>query len=80
VLDSLKNSKKAIGLKQSLRALENDTVKMLFIARDADERVVRPLIEQSKKKNVEVQFVDTMKQLGKVCGIEIGAAAASLLK
>lgn len=80
MLDGLKNAKKTVGLKQSLKAIENDTARMVFIAKDADERVVRPIIGLCQNKNVEIQYVDTMKQLGKLCGIEVGAAAVCLLK
>jgi large subunit ribosomal protein L7A len=80
VLDSLKNGKKTIGIKQTLKAVENDIVKTVFIAKDADERVTRPILELCRIKNVEVQLVESMKHLGKACGIEVGAAAVGLLK
>ena len=80
MLDSLKNGKKIVGLKQSLKAVENDMARIVFIAKDADERVTRPIIELCQNKNVEIQYVDSMKQLGKACNIEVGAAAVSLLK
>jgi len=80
VLESLKNSKKAIGVKQAVKAVENGIAKVVFIARDADEKVVAPVKQQCADKSVEVIYVESMKQLGKACGIEVGASAACILK
>ena len=35
-----------------------------------------PLIAMADMKRVPVVYVDTRKELGRLCGIEIGAAAA----
>jgi len=80
VLENLKSSKKTVGLKQSMKVLENDAVKQVFIAKDADERVVGKIKELCQKSNIPVIDVDTMKLLGKACGIDVGAAVACILK
>lgn len=80
MLENLKNSNKIVGIKQTLKAIENDTAKIVFLAKDADEKVTGRLKELCQLKSVEVEYIDTMKQLGKACGIEVGAAAACLLK
>lgn len=80
VLDRIKNSRKTVGIKQSLKAVENKTAKTLFIARDADEKVTENLIKQCEINSIDIVYVDSMKQLGKACGIGVGAAAAALLK
>lgn len=80
MLESLKGSNKTIGIKQSLKAVENGNAKTVFIAKDAEEKVVGKLKTLCEEKSVTVIYVDSMKQLGKACGIEVDAAAASLLK
>lgn len=80
MLDRIKNSRKTVGIKQSLKAVENRTAKTLFIARDADEKVIENLIKQCDINSIDIVYVDSMKQLGKACGIEVNAAAAALLK
>jgi large subunit ribosomal protein L7A len=79
VLDSLKNSNKAIGIKQSQKAVENKNAKVMFIAEDAEEKVTHRLKELCREHSVEIVYVDSMKTLGKACGIEVGAAAACIL-
>lgn len=80
MLEELKSSNKTIGLKQSLKAVEKAMAKQVFIAKDADERVVGKIKELCLKNNTPTVYVDTMKQLGKACGIEVGAAVVCLLK
>ena len=80
VLEVLKSGNKAIGIKQSLKAVENKTAKVVFIAMDADEKITGDLKKLCLANNIEIMYADTMKQLGKDCGIEVGASAVCILK
>lgn len=80
MLDDLKHYKKAVGVKQSTKAVENGTAASIIIARDCEQRVVRGLVELCGQNSVPITYVDTMKQLGKACGIEVEAAVACILK
>ncbi|HEY9059156.1 MAG TPA: ribosomal L7Ae/L30e/S12e/Gadd45 family protein [Pseudobacteroides sp.] len=80
MLESIKSSKKTIGIRQSLKAVENGIAGTVYIAKDADEKVVRNIKELCSVSSIEIVYIDTMKQLGKACGIEVGAAVACVLK
>ena len=80
MLEELKSKVKAIGIKQSLKAVENDTAEKVYMAKDADEKVISSLKELCRKKSLEITYVDSMKLLGKACGIDVGAAAVCVLK
>ena len=69
-----------IGTKQSIKALKDDRVMEIIIAADADFRVTGKIAELAKEKAVPVVTVDSMKKLGKACGIDVGAAAVALVK
>jgi large subunit ribosomal protein L7A len=69
-----------IGTKQSLKALKDDRVKEIVYAIDADERVTAKIIEVAQEKGISVAGVDSMKKLGRACGIDVGAAVIALLK
>lgn len=71
---------KVIGTKQTLKALKGDQVEHLFIAKDADLKITRPLIELAQKNHVPITYVKTMVELGQVSGIEVGAAVVAVLK
>ena len=77
---TLKNAKCVIGIKQVSKAVKNDLAKCVYIADDAEDRVLRPLKELCESKNVETLSGGSMAELGKSCNIEVGAAAAALLK
>lgn len=80
MLEVLKSGSKAIGIKQTLKAVECGTAKLVFIAKDADEKITGDLKELCFSHDVALEYVDTMKQLGKAVGIEVGASAVCLLK
>lgn len=80
MLEQLKQTNKCIGLKQSIRLVEANLAECVFIAADSDESVVGKLREICKTKGVKVIAAESMKALGKACGIEVGAAAVALPK
>ncbi len=69
-----------IGIKQTLKAVENQQVDTVFIAQDADKRMTQKVALLCKEKGVPVIYVDSMRRLGKACGIEVGAATAAIKK
>lgn len=69
---------KVVGTKQTIKALENGEVEKVFIARDAEERIIRPVVSLCEENNIETYYVDTMVQLGKLCGIKVKAATAAI--
>jgi large subunit ribosomal protein L7A len=79
-LDAMKGSDRVIGLKQVTKAVHKDNVSKVFTAEDADERVIAPIRELCASRGIPVETVKTMMELGKACNIEVGAAAAAVLK
>ena len=67
-----------IGTKQTVKALNAGKVKELIVAKDADVKVTSKVLEAAEGKNVPVTYVDSMKKLGKACGIDVGAATVAL--
>jgi large subunit ribosomal protein L7A len=72
--------KKVIGIKQSTKSIKNGEGKALYIARDAETELVSQIVELANNNNLNVIYVNTMKELGKLCGIDVGAAVALLLE
>ena len=75
-----KARKRAIGSKQTAKAIEKGIARVVYLARDADEYVLRPLMDLCTSRNVNLVWVDTMLALGKACGIEVGSAAAAVIE
>jgi large subunit ribosomal protein L7A len=79
-LETLKNATKVIGVKQVTKSVNKDSAMCVFLADDADERVLMPLKALCESKQVAIVKVETMAEIGKACLIEVGAAAAAILK
>ena len=75
--NELTNSAKVVGVKQVRRARTAGRAKRLYLARDADPQLTRPLAEQAGAQGVEAVWLDSMRELGRACGIAVGAAVAA---
>lgn len=71
--------KKVIGIKQTTKAIRNGEGTILYIAKDTDEELIEPIEILAKEHSLEIKYIDTMKELGKRCGIDVGAAVALIL-
>lgn len=74
------SAKPIVGIKQSKKAVSDGSAQSAFVARDADPDIIDPFSRLCEKKGVDVVYVDTMEELGRACGINVGAAVAVLLK
>jgi large subunit ribosomal protein L7A len=72
--------KRTIGTNQTTKVLQQSLAQCLYVAKDAEARIVRPLISLAEERGVPVYWAETMKQLGKACGIEVGAATAAVIE
>lgn len=72
--------KKLIGIKQCTKAIKNDVGTVLYVAKDADERLISALVELAEEKNIKVNYVDTMRDLGRMCSIEVGTTSTLMLE
>jgi large subunit ribosomal protein L7A len=70
----------SIGTKQTTKAVELGLAAEVFIAKDADVRITSKVVNLCKKMGVKVTYVDSMKLLGKACGIEVGAAMVAAVE
>ena len=68
-----------IGTKQTVKALKDGKVKEMIIASDAEQKVTEQVIKEALGNDVPITYVDSMKKLGKACGIEVGASAVAII-
>ena len=80
MLDELKDGHVVVGLKQMKKALRDGRVQRVFLAKNADPRLVEPIEAQCREKSVDCVWAESMAELGTACGIDVGAAAAALLR
>ena len=66
-----------VGAKQIRKALSAGRAKEVFLAQNADPAITEPIEAQCKSSAVKYVWVKSMSDLGRACGIEVGAAAAA---
>ena len=79
-MENLRNRKTVVGAKQLRKALVKGIVRWVFLAENADPAITEPLEAQCKENNVPYTWIATMADLGRACGIEVGAAAAAAVE
>ncbi len=78
--EDLKSARrKVVGTRQTAKAVESEKAIVVFVAEDADKKVVAPVLNACQEKNVDYHYVDSMEELGKACNIKVGAAMAAIL-
>ena len=80
MLEELKTGPIVVGLKQLRKALRDGGVRTVFLARNAEPRLVEPIEAQCTAQSIPCVWVETMSELGTACGIDVGAAAAATLR
>lgn len=75
----LANCKTVVGAKQLRKALQKGTARAVFLAENADPALTKPIEAMCSSNRVSCVWVRNMQDLGRACGIEVGAAAAALV-
>lgn len=68
------------GIKQTRKAIERQLVTHVIVAEDADLSLTEPIVKLCEVQNVPYTFVASMRELGKISGIQVGTAAVAILK
>lgn len=72
---------RVVGLKQTLRALQQDRVKSVYLASDVEDHVRRKIAAACAEQGVGIQPAGmSQRDLGTLCRIEVGAAVVAVLK
>ena len=79
VLQNASKSKIVVGARQLKKAVKAGRVRCVFLAENADPAVTEPLEALCTANHIQITWVPSMAELGRVCGIEVGAAAAAVV-
>ncbi|WP_346937922.1 ribosomal L7Ae/L30e/S12e/Gadd45 family protein [uncultured Clostridium sp.] len=70
---------KVVGVKQTAKALKSNLGCKLYVAKDADSKLLEPILKLAADRSLEIIEIDTMKELGVLCGIDVSAATALII-
>ena len=79
VLQNLSGRNLVVGAKQLKKAVKAGRARYVFLAENADPAVTEPLEALCTANHIQITWVPSMAELGRVCGIEVGAAAAAVV-
>lgn len=79
-LKELQSNHIIVGTKQLRKALNRSGVRRVYLAQDADPAITAPLEDLCIRNGVPCSWVRRMLDLGRACGIDVGAAAAAVAK
>lgn len=79
MIEKLPNNR-IVGAKQTLKAVKASKAEVVYIAENADAKVVNPIIDYCKQQGIKVIMIPTMQKLGVICNIDVGAATACTIK
>jgi len=79
VAKAISGKRVIVGAKQLRKALNSGAVCRVFLATDADPAITEPIMNLCQLHKVTFDWVKSMTELGKACGIEVGAVAAATL-
>ena len=75
----LENGSRLVGAKQIRKAVSAGNARQVFLAKNADPAITEPIETLCQKHSVRCMWVSSMKELGRACGIDVGAAAAAVI-
>ncbi|MBQ0125347.1 MAG: ribosomal L7Ae/L30e/S12e/Gadd45 family protein [Clostridiales bacterium] len=68
------------GVTQSKKLIKSSSVKIAYVASDAEQKITGMMADICREFNVELDNSYTLEQLGRMCGIDVNCAACVLLK
>lgn len=76
----LRQFRTVVGAKQLRKALNKGSAQFVCLARNADPAITGPIEAECKQIPVAYAWVSSMEELGRACGIDVGAAVAAAVK
>jgi large subunit ribosomal protein L7A len=69
-----------VGYKQTLKAINDGKADRVFLAENCEDKIRLSVENAANGTDVSLMYVKTMRDLGSMCGIEVGASCAVILK
>lgn len=69
-----------VGSRQLRKALLSGSVQTVYLAKNADPYITEPVEILCREMNIQPIWVSSKADLGRRCGIEVGAAAAAVVR
>ncbi len=78
--DRLAHGERVVGTRSLLRAIREGSVRIAYLAQDADLFITRQVEEACRAANIPLVQVNSKAELGRACQAPVPTAAAGLKK
>ena len=75
----LREKNVVVGAKQLKKAIQAGRAQRVYLAENADPAITGPIEEMCGNLHIQITWIRSMAELGRACGIEVGAAAAAVV-
>ena len=79
IMAEIRQNNVVVGAKQFKKALRDGRIQKAYLAANADPAVTEPIAQMCNEHKIALTWVKTMTELGRACGIEVGAATAAVV-
>ena len=79
-LNELATAARIAGINAVLRKIKAGSVVKVFLSKEADESVLKNVVQAAQKQGVPIEWAEESLQLGRACAVSRKTAAAALLK
>lgn len=80
MISEAEKSRTVVGFKQTMKALAEGRAEKVIIADDCEEHLREEVETVAKQAGSEIMYIDSMRALGAMYGIDLGASCAGILK
>lgn len=75
-----KKQRRVAGYRQVMKGMGEDSLSLIFLAMDAGPGLQMEIRTAANERQLAVEMVSTMEELGQMCRIEVPCAVAALKK
>ncbi|MDA8205834.1 MAG: ribosomal L7Ae/L30e/S12e/Gadd45 family protein [Thermaerobacter sp.] len=77
---ALKNFRqRVVGRRETVKHIQRGDASVVYVAGDADPAIRSEIQSLCRTYQIPMDSIDTMRELGQLCGIEVGAACAAVI-
>ncbi|MCL4351291.1 MAG: ribosomal L7Ae/L30e/S12e/Gadd45 family protein [Firmicutes bacterium] len=70
---------RVVGTRETLKKISQNKAVRVYVAQDADAKMVAEVVKATQTRGVPLGYIDSMTELGRLCGIQVGAACATVI-
>ena len=80
MLEDIRNKKVIVGMRRSMKAIEQGNAQRAFVAGDVAPNLTKQILDACKEHGVAIELVKSKQELGRACKLDVDASVAVLPK